>query len=914
MADRAPEKMREARHPPARDGRIVRLEHGEDLAGAGPRRPARRRRGREPSRVARARARGCATRRSLPSRSGRSGRPRGARPLPGRVRRAGVRDDDLVRERHRGERRRQTVLLVLREDHDRKRRAHGADISRALSSSAVRLLALDLGPGMRGGQRQSALLLVRPRRARPRVRLLARRGAPLARAAPRAPASTPSRCPPARRPPRSAPRGVARAARAFRPEIVYAGDARGHGAAVFSRASPRTCRSSSTGASSSPRAGMPSLAAEVPRGDALSRRLAARSRRPSRRPGVPGGEDRRRARRASRTTRSARARRLLRLPSGSCTPGAFDGLKGQDVVGRDARAARAPAASTRRALFLGDGPARAAVEAPAPPRAASRTAASFAGQVGTTPRARFAASHLMLLPSASEGGPLVLVEAMAAGCPVVGARRGRRRARWSTDGERGRRSSRRWIPTAWEEAVRGVLLDPGREGAPRRGGARRGRRAQDRKHGRAVGGGAPRRARRGRVKTLVRATNWVGDVVMSRPALRALKAADPVADASPSSRARGSRSSTASRTRSTTSSSTTPRDGTPGERAARASRRRCATAGFDRAVILPTSFSTALVLARAGVPRAHRLPRRGPRPAPHAARSASTSPPESTRSGSTCASPRPRARRSPRRRTSRGTRSDAVRDAARARLAGGGRRRARSSRRTSRPSRTPPSAGISRGTRRSSTALSARGLPVVLLGSAGEKAVNARGGRPREEGARLRPERPDDAARGARRPRVRAPLRRKRLGPRASRERGRHAVGRRLRADGPRRDAAVGRPARRRAARAPRPRAAAGRRARRAASRSARSTTRAWTGVTPADVLAAADVGPRRLAVRPRPDRDGADVERLARPGPRVRPREARLPDEPVRAVHVHEVALETYDVRRAARARARRRRGRFPG
>lgn len=29
------------------------------------------------------------------------------------------------------------------------------------------------------------------------------------------------------------------------------------------------------------------------------------------------------------------------------------------------------------------------------------------------------------------------------------------------------------------------------------------------------------------MKTLVRATNWVGDVVMSRPALRALRAADP---------------------------------------------------------------------------------------------------------------------------------------------------------------------------------------------------------------------------------------------------------------------------------------------------------------------------------------------------------------------------------------------------
>jgi D-inositol-3-phosphate glycosyltransferase len=32
---------------------------------------------------------------------------------------------------------------------------------------------------------------------------------------------------------------------------------------------------------------------------------------------------------------------------------------------------------------------------------------------------RLAASHLLLLPSASEASPLVLLEAMAAGCPVL---------------------------------------------------------------------------------------------------------------------------------------------------------------------------------------------------------------------------------------------------------------------------------------------------------------------------------------------------------------------------------------------------------------------------------------------------------------------------------------------------------------
>ena len=66
----------------------------------------------------------------------------------------------------------------------------------------------------------------------------------------------------------------------------------------------------------------------------------------------------------------------------------------------------------------------------------------------------------MLLPSASEGGPLVLVEAMAAGCPVVGHDVGG--AREMVDGgEAGVLVASR-DPAAWEEAVRGVLLDPGR--------------------------------------------------------------------------------------------------------------------------------------------------------------------------------------------------------------------------------------------------------------------------------------------------------------------------------------------------------------------------------------------------------------------------------------------------------------------
>ena len=103
------------------------------------------------------------------------------------------------------------------------------------------------------------------------------------------------------------------------------------------------------------------------------------------------------------------------------------------------------------------------------------------------------------------------------------------------------------------------------------------------------------------MKTLVRATNWVGDVVMSRPALRALKAADP----------RGrlavlARPWVAELYRLADEVDDVLVDDSSGRHAGSAGRKRLADEvrgdGFDRAVILPTSFSTALVLARAGIP------------------------------------------------------------------------------------------------------------------------------------------------------------------------------------------------------------------------------------------------------------------------------------------------------------------------
>ena len=149
--------------------------------------------------------------------------------------------------------------------------------------------------------------------------------------------------------------------------------------------------------------------------------------------------------------------------------------------------------------------------------------------------------------------------------------------------------------------MRSLLLDPGAPGAPPRGGPR-GRCEPDHRADRRAGrSGARARPRGDRVRTLVRATNWVGDVVMSLPAVRALRAADPKAR-SRSSRAPGSRSCTGSSRKSTRSSSTTRR----APPRARSARERLVgeirAARFDRAVILPTSFQSAWTLARAGVP------------------------------------------------------------------------------------------------------------------------------------------------------------------------------------------------------------------------------------------------------------------------------------------------------------------------
>ena len=103
------------------------------------------------------------------------------------------------------------------------------------------------------------------------------------------------------------------------------------------------------------------------------------------------------------------------------------------------------------------------------------------------------------------------------------------------------------------------------------------------------------------MRTLVRATNWVGDVVLSLPAVRTLRAVDP----------RGTlavlaRPWVAELYRLLPEVDEVLVDESKDSRADPSTRERLVLkirdGRFDRAVVLPTSFETAWMLARAGVP------------------------------------------------------------------------------------------------------------------------------------------------------------------------------------------------------------------------------------------------------------------------------------------------------------------------
>lgn len=277
----------------------------------------------------------------------------------------------------------------------------------------MRLLALDLGASLRGGQRQTALLLGELARRGHAIGFIGRRGAPLAKLLGENSEIDVVDAPPG---PEVSPfllLSVARAARLFQPDVLYAGDSRGHGAAVWSRAASgrplvvhrrvvfRPSRHALSGVKY--RAATRFLAVSSAVAAALEEAGVSRARIAVIPDGLP-------------------AEAFVDTPAPTAPPfrlvhvGAFDGRKGQDLAAEVlARLVRRGVDATL--LLLGSGIERSAVEA----RAAALGVASrcvFAGEVRDV-ATRLAASHLLLLPSESEGAPLALVEAMAAGCPVL---------------------------------------------------------------------------------------------------------------------------------------------------------------------------------------------------------------------------------------------------------------------------------------------------------------------------------------------------------------------------------------------------------------------------------------------------------------------------------------------------------------
>ena len=276
----------------------------------------------------------------------------------------------------------------------------------------MRILAVDLGRAWRGGQVQ-ALLLSRELVARGHeLTVGASEGSALAGRA----ASAGLAVLPLPGGFEGSPRlllHLARAVRRTRPEVLWAGDAKAHGAAVWSGAFRRVPIVVHRRVVFPP--GTHPFAR---RKYALADRFLAVSeatRAALRAYGVPDGK-------ISVVQDGLPPRAFVDRPSPSPPPyrlvhaGAFDGRKGQALV-VDVLARLAAAGLDVHATFLGDGPDRSRVEERARGLGVLGRCA-FEGHVeDVTPR--LAESHVLLLPSDSEAAPLVLLEAMAAGCAVV---------------------------------------------------------------------------------------------------------------------------------------------------------------------------------------------------------------------------------------------------------------------------------------------------------------------------------------------------------------------------------------------------------------------------------------------------------------------------------------------------------------
>jgi len=279
----------------------------------------------------------------------------------------------------------------------------------------VRILALDLGAGWRGGQTQTALICAGLAARGHSVTLVVRRHSALAREM-HGNASGETRVVEAPARFEASPAlllTVAAESRRTHLDVVWASDAHGHGAAVWSGVSPRAPLVVHRRVSFPPGRGLLSrIKYRVPRRFvAVSQGVAASLRR--------AGID---TAKITVLPDGLPLRAFLDRPMPEGPPyrlvhvGAFDGLKGQDVA-IAALSKLVASGLDVTLLFLGDGPRRAEAERDAASRGLAPRCV-FAGEIRDVPE-RLAASHLLLLPSKSEGASMTLMEAMAAGCPVL---------------------------------------------------------------------------------------------------------------------------------------------------------------------------------------------------------------------------------------------------------------------------------------------------------------------------------------------------------------------------------------------------------------------------------------------------------------------------------------------------------------
>lgn len=280
----------------------------------------------------------------------------------------------------------------------------------------MRVLAIDLGPSWRGGQRQTFLVGRELARRGHAVAIAARTGSPLARhtETSEVPLLT---CLPLPGGGEASPAlllAAARAAGTFAPDVIWTGDSRGHGVAVWSRIARsrplavhrRVIFPPGRHPLSRIKYALADLFLAV--SAAARDALVAGGVQPGRVVVVPDGLPEEAF--VPRTAPEPPPFRLLHV-------GAFDGMKGQRLA-VEVLARLVAEGWPLRLDLLGEGPERPAVEAFARSRGVSGLC-TFAGHVADVPQ-RLARAHLLLVPSESEAGGLVLLEAMAAGCPIVG--------------------------------------------------------------------------------------------------------------------------------------------------------------------------------------------------------------------------------------------------------------------------------------------------------------------------------------------------------------------------------------------------------------------------------------------------------------------------------------------------------------